>query len=260
MIKKIVIKIMRMIAVFRISRIVALGIVKLLPRNKIKRVDNKDVSLNVDKVFKEIEMNGHSNVFAINEERLNKIIEYSNTIEYKNLQGNESFKINYDDPKRPSESLWYANYNIIESNVIKELVYDSKILEIAKKYLGAEPIVKDVRMWWSFPPKNKNYNELYGFHYDIDALKFLKLFVYITDVGQDSGPHVIISKTHKSKSFFEKKNRRLTDEQVSQNYKKGSVNTIIGAKGSAFFEDTFCYHKGTIPEKPRFILQFEYAI
>lgn len=260
MIQKVITKIMRMIAVFRVSRTVALKIVKLIPRKKIERIENKDISLDVDEVFKKIETNGFSDVFKINEDRLNKIIAYSNTIEYKNLQGNQSFKINYDDPVRPSESLWYANDNVLEFDAIKELVYDTKILEIVKKYLGAEPIVKDVRMWWSFPPKNKNYNQLYGFHYDIDALKFLKLFVYITDVDENSGPHVIISKTHLSKTLFEKRNRRMTDEEVSQNFEKESINIMTGAKGSAFFEDTFCYHKGTIPERPRFILQLEYAI
>jgi hypothetical protein len=115
-------------------------------------------------------------------------------------------------------------------------------------------------MWWSFPPEDDNYNSLYGFHYDIDALKFLKLFIYITDVDEDSGPHVIISKTHLKKSFFEKINRRLKDDQVEKLFNKDQINVMTADKGCGFFEDTFAYHKGTTPKKPRLILQMEYSL
>jgi len=34
---------------------------------------------------------------------------------------------------------------------------------------------------------------------------------------------------------------------------------ITGAAGTAFFEDTFCYQKGTDPRKRRLIMEIEYG-
>jgi hypothetical protein len=35
---------------------------------------------------------------------------------------------------------------------------------------------------------------------------------------------------------------------------------ITGERGTGFFEDTLCYHKGTNPGKRRLILQIEYGL
>ena len=35
---------------------------------------------------------------------------------------------------------------------------------------------------------------------------------------------------------------------------------MLGKAGEGFFEDTFSYHKGTTPHKPRLIFQVEYSI
>jgi hypothetical protein len=42
----------------------------------------------------------------------------------------------------------------------------------------------------------------------------------------------------------------------------GTVEPVvmIGAKGTSFFEDTFSYHKGLNPIRPRLIFQVEYSL
>ena len=35
------------------------------------------------------------------------------------------------------------------------------------------------------------------FHFDLDRIKWLKFFIYLTDVKINSGPHVYVSGTHK---------------------------------------------------------------
>ena len=86
------------------------------------------------------------------------------------------------------------------------------------------------------------------------------MFVYITDVDENGGPHAIISKTHLAKDMYEKKNRRLTDEMADNKYEKDRFFVMKGERGTCFFEDTFSYHKGTIPCYPRLILQLEFSI
>lgn len=259
-IAKLKIKSMRILTINSWTRELALIIVRSKKRPTLKSIENEDITYQSGQTLNEIKNNGFSNILTIGDRRLNNIIDYTNNINFLSLETKKAYKINYDNPTKPSESLWYDNGDVIDCKDIKELVYDKKNLEIAEEYLGCTPKIKDVRIWWSFPQDKKEHTPLYGFHYDIDAYKFLKQFIYLTDVDKNCGPHVIIAKTHKHKNLFEKFNRRLTDKQVEKHYNKERVNVMTGKAGDGFFEDTFAYHKGTAPQKPRLILQIEYSV
>jgi hypothetical protein len=142
---------------------------------------------------------------------------------------------------------------------VDRLTRDLAVVGVARGYLRTEPLLRSSRIFWSYPDLSENYNFLYGFHYDIDDYKFLKLFFYLNDVDLDRGPHVIIEGTHQRKNWFEKNHRRLTDEQAESRY-KDRMKVMTGRAGCGFFEDTFCYHKGAKPRKRRLILEFQYAI
>jgi len=251
---------MRAITIFSTLRSITLGFIRIIPKAKLNRTSKEDINIDRDQLLAEVKENGFSSTFNISSKRVNRIIEYNNQVNYKGIDGKGSFNIDYNNPQRPSTELWYTNPNAEECDAIKELVYNEDILHIAKEYLGKEPTIKDVRTWWSFPQDKKEYNHLYGYHYDIDSYKFLKMFVYITDVDENGGPHAIISKTHLAKDMYEKKNRRLTDEMADNKYEKDRFFVMKGKRGTCFFEDTFSYHKGTIPCYPRLILQLEFSI
>lgn len=257
---KLKIKLMRVLTINSFTRQLALKVVRSRKTKKIQTVANSDILYNPDNILEEIEDNGFSSIVNVGEVRLKNIINYTNSIDFFSIDKREPFNIEYSKPIKPDESLWYTNGNVLECKDIHDLVYDKTNIEIATKYLGKTPTIKDVRVWWSFPQNEKKYNQLYGYHYDIDAYKFLKLFIYLTDVDIDSGPHVIISNTHKKKTIFEKLNRRLTDAQADKYFSKDRINIMTAKAGEGFFEDTFAYHKGTAPKKPRLILQVEYAV
>jgi len=77
-------------------------------------------------------------------------------------------------------------------------------------------------------------------------------------VDRDTGPHTIISGTHKKRSLFEQLHRRLTDKQAIARYGE-KITVMTGKRGSGFFEDTYCYHKGDHPKKPRLVLNAWYS-
>lgn len=144
-------------------------------------------------------------------------------------------------------------------DAVDKLTRDPALVEVARGYLKTEPLLRSSRIFWSYPDLTGDYNPLYGFHYDIDDYKFLKVFFYLCDVDLDRGPHIIIEGTHKKKNWFEKSHRRLTDEQALSRY-ADRIRIMTGRTGHGFFEDTFCYHKGAKPRKRRLVLEFEYAI
>jgi hypothetical protein len=142
---------------------------------------------------------------------------------------------------------------------VDRLIRDPALVAVARGYLQAEPLLHSSQIYWSYPDLSEGYNPVYGFHYDIDDYKFLKLFIYLCDVDWDRGPHLIIEGTHKKKDWFEKGHRRLTDEQAECRY-GDRIRVMTGSRGHGFFEDTFCYHKGAKPRKRRLILQLQYAV
>ena len=149
---------------------------------------------------------------------------------------------------------------------IDDISRNSNLVNIVRNFLGFEPIVLSSQIWWTFPYfdesgklSNPPGNE-YGYHYDVDDFKFLKLFFYLNDVDKDCGPHIYIT-NNGSKNFKEYMNRRVDENFIFQNY-KDRIKIILGKSGSGFIEDTSFYHKGTNPivSSGRGVLQIIYGI
>ena len=71
------------------------------------------------------------------------------------------------------------------------------ILRLASAYVGCKPTISAVGVRWSFPGATAP-EMTQAFHRDPDDWRFLKLFVYLTDVDDGTGPHVYVSGSHKT--------------------------------------------------------------
>lgn len=132
------------------------------------------------------------------------------------------------------------------------------ILNIVEGYLGAPPIVDSIMAWWSIPGFDEAEHEQF-YHRDNDAIKFIKLFMYLTDVTETSGPHVFIKGSQRENCFEER--RRFKDEEIETYFDKNSRVEYVGPLGTAFLEDTYGLHKGTLPEKDkRLLIQVRYSV
>lgn len=175
--------------------------------------------------------------------------------------GNKAVMIDLTDEKLPRAGVlaYRCPDPHKQCETVEILTRDPALVGVARAYLRAEPLLRSSRIFWSYPELGEGYSVLYGFHYDIDDYKFLKVFFYLCDVDESRGPHVIIEGTHRKKDWFEKGHRRLTDEQAAARY-RDRIKVMTGAAGHGFFEDTFCYHKGAKPQRRRLMLEFQYAI
>ena len=68
---------------------------------------------------------------------------------------------------------------------IDEISLNHNIVNTVRNFLGCEPIIMSSQIWWTYPYYNESGafanppgNE-FGFHYDVDDFKFLKLFEII---------------------------------------------------------------------------------
>lgn len=147
---------------------------------------------------------------------------------------------------------------------IRLIAHDPKIIEIARQYLGVEPILYQTSLYWSLPSNTEKRQrprawQKAHFHYDIGDFRSLVLFIYLTDVDQESGPHVVIEGTHQKKSFRQMLTRYLDNNTAYRQYAE-RIRIIYGTSGEGFFEDLACYHKRSTGTKKRLMLTISYML
>ncbi|PTU32366.1 phytanoyl-CoA dioxygenase family protein [Stenotrophobium rhamnosiphilum] len=135
---------------------------------------------------------------------------------------------------------------------------DPEILDIAGRYLGCKPTLAYLAVWWSYPTEI-GAQQAENFHRDVDDWRFLKLFVCLSDVGPDNGPHKYVTNSVESEKLREI--RRFTDQEVESVFGIENIKCLTGHPGQAFLEDTFGIHKGQpVKQGRRLMFQAVYSM
>lgn len=192
---------------------------------------------------------GYANGWKVPDGHVDEIIRYANETRFEK----------YWNPHR-------------ECRAIDQIARNEKIVDIARQYLGAEPILWLTQLKWSFGEQvgqerdgllrsDKEPIQYDGgaFHYDALDFKSLTIFIYLTDVDPSSGPHVLIENTHRTKSFREIYRIIMRDDVANQKF--GSrIKTILGKKGTVLFEETSSFHKASRCINKRLMLSIDYVL
>jgi hypothetical protein len=160
-----------------------------------------------------------------------------------------------------------------------DLACDPALLEILSAHLGAPPILIDASAWRSFAgadgPKTARDAQL--FHFDLDSYRFAKVFLYLTDVDTDSGPHILVPTTHRPDVLAGLAGARGTPERAAfEDWYFGATRKdeedvkrwigidpveITGDSGARFVVNTEAIHRGKPPAaRDRGVLQLVYGI
>jgi hypothetical protein len=132
---------------------------------------------------------------------------------------------------------------------------------VADAYLNCEASFAGVAMWRSLAFGSEPSSEAaQQFHSDRDHLQFLKFFIYLTDVTEDTGPHVYVRGSHRVRPQELRRDVRFTDDEVLACYDRNAIIEQCGPRGTVLAVDTSGLHKGKLPERnERLMLQFEFA-
>jgi hypothetical protein len=152
----------------------------------------------------------------------------------------------------------YSTAHILRSPDVLQLANHPDLLEVAGGYLGCKPTISNISIWWSLPADGTA-QEAENYHRDVDDWRFVKFFLYLTEVDQDAGPHCFVRGSHRKGRFL--RLRRFTDDEVAGAFADEDILKITGKPGDAFLEDTFGLHKGQPPQRSRRLLfQVEYSV
>lgn len=144
------------------------------------------------------------------------------------------------------------------------LMTDRGLVEIARRYLQADPIVDIGASWHSFPKGKSSSEAATEFHFDLDRLRWMKVFFFLTPIDSRTGSHVFVPRTHLDggipRQLLSKGYKRLSDKEVEEYFPEDSWVIPEGAEGTILLEDTRGLHKGLpLAEGHRLVLQFQYC-
>ncbi|MEZ7900483.1 MAG: phytanoyl-CoA dioxygenase family protein [Flavobacteriales bacterium] len=246
----------------------------LFPNSKIESNFKDETPLkveNIPKITEELNVKGF-HVFdnLLSSGKCDKIIDELEKISFHTKKSTKKIKgLTKDNvSKIKGNTAWVTNQqDIIKIEEVQKLAFDQNLLNLVGHFLGSDPVLCQTNCWWSVN-KSTHRSNLSGnaqlFHQDTEYLKFVKVFIYLTDVEEKNGPHQYVQGT--SKIAQEKlgegytPSSRVEDEKVEQLFGKENILTFTGKKGSIIIEDTFGLHKGTpVIEGARLLLQLEYC-
>ncbi len=148
---------------------------------------------------------------------------------------------------------------------LKEFAMNKDLVKLVGEYIGFTPVLENVMMWYSPNENNEGTSSQY-YHLDAQDLNTMQVFLYLTDVDEQSGPLTLI----KAKWSIEiinqlnyKKNaklKRIDDDLVFSIAPQDAEVKLLGNAGSVFIADTdTCLHYGSRKgTKERYLLVFQY--
>ncbi len=153
---------------------------------------------------------------------------------------------------------YFTSEEVIRAPGLLEMANHPDILAAAELYFGCKPVIDNIGAMWSFPGRDTA-KGVQRFHRDYDCAASFKLFLYLTDVDEEAGPHVYVKGSHRRAELTT--GRAQTDADIVETFGANAVTRLTAPAGSWFLEDVYGFHKGLLPKsKPRLMVAIEYNL
>ena len=193
---------------------------------------------------------------------IREIFNSLNLLPVKDMHGNtfDSLDSMTDDVAR----VVFEINDLMMLPILQRLATDETLIAIAEKYLGCQPILDVITAFANFPSTTTDLDTLSAnaqlFHYDKDRLRFLKFFVFLSDIDEKSGPHAFVRQSHRKRPDELWHPIRFTDEEILSHYDSSEIAYLTGKAGTVLVADTMGIHKGVPVESGRrLIFQLQYS-
>jgi Phytanoyl-CoA dioxygenase (PhyH) len=159
----------------------------------------------------------------------------------------------------------FDTQDLLSNQDVQKIIADLSFVAVAQEYLKTKPVIDVLSMWWHTAYSNKpDMEAAQYFHFDMDRPKWLKFFIYLTDVETTNGPHAFVAGSHKTggipKALLKKGYARLTDEEVKAHYSNNDIIEFVAPRGTIIAEDTRGLHKGKhVQSGDRLVLQIQFS-
>jgi len=229
-------------------------------------------AMDFSNIMKDLKDTGYATLpVRLDKSTCKEILDYAQFQEYSCMARCDSQDIrytasNFNDIQPYTLSASMEESCILRSILITKIINDPVILSLVSFYLRSNVSMRAVSFWHSFESADHQpRGELAQlFHYDLDEFRWLKLFIFLTDVTYKNGPHVFISgfsrPGYKASSLLSRGYARISDDDMEHYHPRSSWQYLTCPAGTLTLADTRCWHKGTaLQSGVRSVLQPEYA-
>jgi hypothetical protein len=160
----------------------------------------------------------------------------------------------------------YTTDQVLRAPGLIDAMNDPRLIDLIEAYLGCVPTLYSVNAWWSHPADKPTLTNVQYFHRDTDDLRFLTLFIYLTDVGEDGGPHQVVPGSHslegmrrlvRKASWFSRFDvERSFVEDMGEEFSakcerlfSDAAQLLTGQAGSMYLVNTLALHRGFVPSR-----------
>ncbi|SIO49092.1 phytanoyl-CoA dioxygenase family protein [Chitinophaga niabensis] len=229
---------------------------------EVQGILGKLTKQDIESISNSIQEKGY-HIFPVplEQDLINKLVEFA-THQKSIPRMGEQVPVEYNKENPISPIYDFTNQDLFENQSIQSILVDESLIAVAQQYLGPKPVLDLVAMWWSTANyKGTNLSKAAQlYHFDLDRIKFLKFFIYLSDVDTHNGPHCYIEGSHKLKPKAVRRDGRIMDEELMAVYPKENFKEITGKIGTILAVDTIGFHKGKPLEKnDRLLFQVEFA-
>jgi hypothetical protein len=123
-----------------------------------------------------------------------------------------------EETRRLAHYASYAPDDVVACPHLIEIANDPRLLQIAEAYLGCPPTIYQINAWWSFAKSGTPAPSAQSLHRDMDDLRFVTLFIYLTPVDEKSGAHRYVKYSHDK--------TRLTDKLTALGWPAGDIQIV----------------------------------
>ena len=236
---------------------------------KYKGIPDSGILKNIDQnMINQFKKNGYF-VFdaCLDDKQVEAILDYARITPVSYLNTTNNFqqysekKVIFNESEPIAPRYDFTNDEILKCSTLQELIFDFSLLKFAQEYLECKPILDLVAFWWSAPFNGVGKNgAAQMYHFDLDRIKFLKFFFYLTDVDTNTGPHCYVKGSHLDLPQKIDRDGRYEDIEIETIYGKENLIEITGKKGSIIAVDTRGFHKGKeLLEGKRLLFQIQFS-
>jgi hypothetical protein len=168
--------------------------------------------------------------------------------------------VSIDDPVLPdSHTLVVPERFVVGCPHVLDIANNPKIIAAVEGIFGCKPTIGYITAWWSIPTADGKPREAENFHRDVDDVNFIKLFIYLSDVEEENGPHEFILGSHARPQLH--RIRRYSDDEVLSTFGADHLVRFTGKAGTVFLENTYGLHRGQpVRSGRRLMLQVIYSL
>lgn len=174
----------------------------------------------------------------------------------------DATNICFDPKKIEATNYRLPPESVLNCTEVQEIMSDPAIINVAQQYIKSQVMFSLLGMWWTTPfgcdtPSSALAQQ---YHFDMDRIKFLNFFIYLTDVETGDGPHCYVKNSCKRKPKALRRDGRFSDIEIENNYDKHDIVRVLAPRGTIIVGDTRAFHKAEMPKTGnRLVLNFELA-